>query len=134
VTCWTHGHYRWSRKIDPHDLSKLPPEVIVKVVHVGWVYRNESDVVPAILSHLPAHGSYIVVPCSRVRRIYQSPVLDDKVVLRKEEVRLAYLVFEDEPIITHRLSLIIVSNAVTCQVIANDFLSFTSDLLTSQGD
>jgi hypothetical protein len=54
--------------------------------------------------------------------------------LRKEKVRLAYLLLENEPIISHRLSFVIVSNTMIRQVIRNNTLAFTPDLLTRQSD
>ena len=87
-----------------------------------------------ILSHLPAHGPNVVVPHSKVWGIYQAPVFDNKIVLWKEKIRFANLVLEDEPVIAHRLSLIIIPNAVMSQIVANDLLSLASYRLTSKGD
>ena len=98
------------------------------------MYRNKSNVVPAILSHLPTHGPNVLVPCPRVRRIYQAPVFDNKIVLWKEKVRPAYLMLEDEPVITHRRSLIVVDNTMIRQIVSNDLLTLTPNMLTRQRD
>ena len=52
----------------------------------------------------------------------------------KEKVRLAYLLLENKPVITHRLSLIIVNNTMIGQIIRDNLLSFAPDLLTRQSD
>jgi hypothetical protein len=104
------------------------------LAHVGWICREKSDIVSVILGHLPTHRLHILVSGSRIWRIYQTPVFDKEIVLRKKKVRQAYLLLENEPVISHRLSFVIISNTMIREVIRNDLLSFTSDLLPCQSD
>ena len=64
----TSGTYLSNRrKIEAHSFSKFPPEVVIEVGQIRGIYRDEPDVIVAILGHLPAHCPDVVVPCSRVR-------------------------------------------------------------------
>lgn len=52
----------------------------------------------------------------------------------KEKVSPAYLLLENEPIITHRFSFVSVRDGMVGQVIRYDLLSSTPDFLPSQSD
>ena len=63
-----------------------------------------------------------------------SPSIQQKDCTGKEKVKLAYLLLENEPIIAHRLSFVIVGSGMIRQVIRNNLLPSTSDLLPCQSD
>lgn len=71
---------------------------MIGLLQIRGIDRNESDVVAAILCHLPAHGPDVTISCSRVRRIYKAPVLNKQIVLRKEKVWSDCFDLEREPI------------------------------------
>lgn len=130
------SHWVWKSRwqIEAHNVPEFLPEIIIETGEIRRVYRDKPDAVFVILCNLPAHRPYVVVPGSFVRDIDKAPIFNVEVVLRKVEVRSAYLGSEDEPVISRRLGFILVGDVVAGKVIRDHSLAFAPHILASERD